>query len=152
MIDDGEDLTHRQKGEIDAGRIRRDGRRRLIASAMTRAIAVAGIATLALGIGGGLAEARTSKEDRAVVAVKEQIGANWNFLTTYPKKKAVKTAHADVSCAPMSATRFKCNWTARNKELDERASGAAIVTVTADRAAAQLKNYRCTNPLYRKCL
>lgn len=73
-------------------------------------------------------------------------------MSTYPKKHAVKTAYADVSCAPMSATRFKCNWTAGNKELAERASGAAIVTVTAKQAAAQLRNYRCTNHLYGKCL
>jgi hypothetical protein len=88
------------------------------------------------------ATAKQSAMAKAVYAVKEEIGNEWTLLTTVPKSLKVPGARASVSCKELSATRFRCSFTATNS-IGYQAYGDARVKVFPHGAEATLLRAKC---------
>jgi hypothetical protein len=117
---------------------------------MRRVIAIAAIGVLGL-MGASEAVAKQSAQAKAVYAVKEEIGYKWPLLTTVPASLKLPGTRASVACNELSATRFRCTWSARNS-LRYRASGRAKVTVYPHGAEATLIDARCEAKYGLRCL
>jgi hypothetical protein len=108
--------------------------------------------TLATGVlfaPNAVAAKRQSNKQKAVQAVKGEIGRKYPLLDSTSSLVNVRNTHESITCKAASKTRFTCNWSATN-ELEEHAEGSARVVVYNKGAKATLYGYQCTHP-YTPC-
>lgn len=108
---------------------------------MRKAAAIACIAMLATAFVSA-ADAKPSKRAIAVKAVKEAVQEKFPQFSTVPAYLNVSQTRISIPCTRLSASKFKCNWNARNN-LDEHAWGGARVTIYPGGGDATLINVRC---------